>query len=472
MAGNISRGFGIDLDTTAFLMLEAAAVASGNTIVTRTPDGRPLPPAFNMALISKGAGFPRGALTMLLGPVTDIVLRAADMERHRGARATRNALEAALTSRREILARLEKHEAELRTAKSKNAKADSLVEQVLNGGRIDDGAIKQARADGFDFERADMLRIKIATDRKALDNAEAEVSVLQLAAAPGILADEPDWSSIGDLSQRAFDQSVLAVSFSSLGHLPLVTRKRMPGMARALMRTDLGKPGVNVIACGTAEVFAQVLATPAVREAGIFSTFAFVETTEPGTCDPGAIEAAGDDETWTRLCKSLFVKRMGGTQKVLLPDHEGLQVYAAFRAWCRQECPPALRAYFECWPDLCLHFALGRAILMGADSVAADYIQRAAEYLKSRLAATVLLIESLTTGETPEQQRQSRIDRVCRRLKNGPLTKRGIARTMHRQDYGVVEGMIDEAMHAGRIERRGDFFYPLNVSVSAAAASS
>jgi hypothetical protein len=129
-----------------------------------------------------------------------------------------------------------------------------------------------------------------------------------------------------------------------------------------------------------------------------------------------------------------------------------------------------LRFYFEAWPDLCLRFALIRSIIVKADAIAADYIERAAEYLKSRLAATALLIERLIADETPEQQRESRIERICRRLSNGPLTKRGIARTMHRQDYGVVEKMIAEALDAGRIERRGDFYYAVNVSVSASAA--
>jgi hypothetical protein len=126
--------------------------------------------------------------------------------------------------------------------------------------------------------------------------------------------------------------------------------------------------------------------------------------------------------------------------------------------------------FIESWPDLVLRLALGRAIITKADSIPADYVEWAAEHLKSKFPGMRGVIESLLIGETPEQQRESRIERICQKLTDGPLTRRGIARRMHRQDYSAVEKMIAEAMHARRVERRGDFFFAVNVNVSAAAA--
>jgi hypothetical protein len=470
IAANIARGFGIDVDTTMIFMAQAVALAAGSTVCVQSPNGRTLGPGFNSAIVSKGAGFPRGALMALISPVTDIVAKVCQERRERSAVVTNNLYEAALTTRQEIRNRIEKSETELRAVHAKNSRADRLGERIIQQGQAAPDEMAAYRATGCDFEAELNLQNSIARDHDTLNLVEADLQTLSLAAAPGILADERDWKSVPNLSENSFDAEVFALCFSGLTQLSLLNKREILKIACALTSSQTGRPGLNVIACSTAEAFSQVLSNTAVRNSGMFSTFAFLETTEPGNCDPSAIEAACRDETWRHLCKSLFFARMSRTQKVLLLDHDGFQGYGAFRAWCRQEIAPVLRPYFEAWPDLCLRLALICSIILKADAIRADSIQGAAEYLKSRLPAAERLVERLIADETPEQQRESRIDRICRRLSNGPLTKRGVVRRMHRQDYGVVEKMIAEAMDAGRIERRGDFFYALNVSVSASAA--
>ena len=470
IAENISKGFGIDADTTALLMAKAVAFAAGNTGTVQTPDGRPLGPGFNSAIISNGTGFLRGAFTTLISPVTDILCKACEQERERGTRATQNALEAILTSRHEIKNRILKGEAELRAVHANNVMADKSGGRIIEQGHARPEEMAAYRATGCDFEAELNLQSSLARDRETLKLVEGDLQTLRLATAPQILADERDWRSVPGLSENSFDAGVLALCFSRLTQLSLLSKSEISKIASSLMSSQIGRPGLNLIACAIGDVFSKVLAAPAVRDSGMFSTFAFLETTEPGTCDPSAIDAACNDESWRQLLKDLFVVRMSRTQKVLPLDHEGFQAYAAFRAWCRQEILPTLRPYFECWPDLSLRLALFRAIIVKADAIQAEDLHRATEYLKSRLTATGLLIERLIEDETPEQQRASRIERLCRKLIDAPLTKRGLVRRMHRQDYGAVERMISEAMEAGRIERRGDFFFAVNVSVSASAA--
>jgi len=216
MAGNISQGYGIDPDTTAFLMLEAAALASGKSIVVRTPAGRTLEPGFNLAVSSKGAGFPRGAFAELISPVADIVRKACGQERERGRGATRNAFEAMLTARHEIRARLKKYEADLRTVKAKNARAEKYFEQTGGECQMAPGEFDAIRAAGFNFDEETSLERNIALDREALDSVEVDLQTLRLAAVPGILADEPDLDSLPVLSEDSFDRSTLALCFSGL----------------------------------------------------------------------------------------------------------------------------------------------------------------------------------------------------------------------------------------------------------------
>ena len=76
--------------------------------------------------------------------------------------------------------------------------------------------------------------------------------------------------------------------------------------------------------------------------------------------------------------------RRARTQKVLLLDAGGFHAFTAFRAWCRQDCAPAVRPFLESWPTLCLRLALIQAIMAKHDSIAPEYVERAAEFLKSR----------------------------------------------------------------------------------------
>ena len=219
MAGNISRGFGVDLDTAALLMLEALAFASGNSTLIKTPEGRTLRPAFDLALISDGAGFLRGAVATLTSPIMDFVLRACEEECGRGVEAVRNALEAKATALHEIRQRVAKNERALGKVKTKNAKAENLVERLSHGGQMMPGEFAEVRATNYNFADQDGLEKNLASDRQNLPGVEAELQMLQLAAAPGILVDEPDWKSLPDLSQGSFDQLTMALSFSGVRQL-------------------------------------------------------------------------------------------------------------------------------------------------------------------------------------------------------------------------------------------------------------
>ncbi len=471
LAANISRGFGVDLDTAAFLIIDALAFASGNSILIKTPEGQMLRPAFNLALISNGAGFPRGALATLISPLLNFVATACAEECERGVEAVRNAVEAKATLLNEIQQRIAKNEQAFAKVKARNATANNVVDRISRGGQMLPGEFAKVQATPFNFSDQDTLENNLTTDYQAFPLVTAELQMLRLAAGPGIIVDEPDWNAIPELTEASFDKVAVALFFSGVRQLSLSRTAEMALIARALRATHPGKSEPNIIACAGAEVFTQVLANPAVRKSGMFSSFAFVETKETGDCDPAAIEAARGDGTWLRLCKAIFLTRVTRGQKVLELNHASFRAYAAFRAWWRQECPPAMRTSVECWPDLCLRMALTLAIVANTASVTLEQVDCAATFLKARLLPTISLIERLTSGETPEQQRESRIERICRKLNHGPLTKRGIVRTMHQQDYGVVDRMIAEAMQAGRMEQRGDFFYARNVSVSASAIS-
>ena len=470
LATNVAKGCGIDDNTTTLLVCAAVALASGNATMIWSPDGRALGPAFNLAIVSNGTGFPRGALMQLAGPVTGFVEDARKGRFERGAAATRVALEAAVTRRRELTNSIAQKEAELVDVKARNAAADAIGERTRQQTVITAEEMREYRATGFDFKGETTLETSLRHDRKTLQEAEALAQVLQVEAAPGIIADEPDWSAVPNLGKDSFDGSSLVVNSTGISLLCLMNRKQMAGLARALMGTRIGRPGPTVVACAPGGTFAQALAAPAVRSAGLFATFAFVESTDAGPGNPAAIHAAYADKGWPQLCRKLYLNRVRGLRRGMELDGAGFRAFSAFCAWCRQECPAAMLPFLESWPDLCLRLALIQALMADADSVTADYVLRAADYLRSRFAATCLLIEGLVAGESPAQQRESRIDRICRRLGNGPLTKRGIVRTMHRQDYGIVESMIAEALTAGRIERHGDFFCVSSVSVSASAS--
>jgi hypothetical protein len=148
------------------------------------------------------------------------------------------------------------------------------------------------------------------------------------------------------------------------------------------------------------------------------------------------------------------------------------------RKWVHDEqknCAPQIAPFLTILPDIALQLALGRAVMEGIPEgyfINGEFVERSVEFMKMLGRRQRILLERLVMAQTDDDVQEAMLEKVIRRLEmRGPLTKRGLARTLHNQNYLRIEPILDAAIDLGRIEKRGEFYHHRNVSVSASATS-
>lgn len=479
-ANRICDGFNLSLDAATLLMIQAVGFAAGNSVCIQTPEARVIGCSQSIALItSNNSSFPRGALMSLLAPVRSVVAEAAQSCNSRGLQGTKNIIEAAISERREIANSLAADRKELARARAKAQKADRNYDLFTASGSKDVTLVRAYCDNDFGPSREAQLQQSIDAKSERLSSIVATIEALQFQVAPHILADEPSWIDFPSLPERSFDGSVLGLIFapSSLLRLSAVSRGKVALITDALRRTELGQPGVNIIACAEENAFAQALSVPVVRDLGLFSDVVFIEADgDQRLPDSSAIHTIATNEAWRKFCVEKFGGRLGRSREVLVLDNNGFDQFVQFSGWCdefRASCTPRASAFFRSWPDLCLRIGLAHAIMANkakGKTLDAACVGVAAKFLRELAQKEKSLLERLLIEETPEERLLKQIECLYRRIvRCGPMTKRSIARGFHDQDYRLIEPLLAEAERRERIERRGDYFYALPASVSASA---
>ena len=466
----ISAGFGVSPDVAALLAIEAAAFASGDSQGVRIPDGRRLGPGFNLALVSAGNALEYGALTELLNPVK-LLLGSVfhDRELH-GPAATQIAYEEAVTKRDNLEKLIADQEAEMKCLTAANVRAEKLGAEMT--GRLDWKDLQKARDTGFNFDREYSLAVAIRNGRGELAKILEDIEVLELGAAPGILAMEPRWQDLTGLRARSFDRTVLATMFSpgKLREAALGGTRKIRENAVYFRESQFCGRGLNVVVQGTEHDYCRLFQSAAVSDCGLFATFLFVDS-PGGPCSPTAIRQVQANSHWRDRCWAMFDSRQkGDCNDVTLAD-DGFGIYNEFRRWCSEyPASPEFLQHIRSWPDLCMRLSLIIAILHGKSAIESALIQGVAEYLMAHASVMSGVLDRLSGTESLEYLLNQRIEKICRKLRNNPLTLRGIVRCFHSQDYAQVEASVAEGSRRGRIFQQDGVFFTTNVSVSASAA--
>ena len=99
-----------------------------------------------------------------------------------------------------------------------------------------------------------------------------------------------------------------------------------------------------------------------------------------------------------------------------------------------------------------------------------EYVEHAAGFLRRLGRRHRQLLDRLTVEQPEDEVIEQQIARLVQKLqRRGPLTKRGLVRCMHNQDYGRLEPVLVEGVKRGNIIQAGDLFRASAVSVSASA---
>lgn len=466
----ITAGFGVPADIAALLAIEAAAFASGDSHGVRIPDGRRLGPGFNLALVSAGNALEYGALTELLNPVKILVGGIFQHRELHGPAATQIAYEEAVTKRDNLEKLIANQEAELKALTAANARADKLSAEMT--GRIEPKHLQKVRDTGYDFEREPLLGASLCNNRKLLAEILEDIEVLEFGVAPGILAAEPHWNDLTGLRARSFDRTVLATMFSpgKLREAALGGTRKIRENAVYFRESQFSGRGLNLIVQGTEHDYCRLFQNAAITDCGLFATFLFVDS-PGGSCSSVAIREVQADSHWPDRCWAMFdVRQKGVCNDVTLAD-DGFGIFNEFRRWCAEyPAGPEFLQHIRSWPDLCMRLSLIIAILHGKSVIESALVEGVAKYLMAHASVMSGVLDRLSGAESPEYLLNQRLEKICRKLRNNPLTLRGIVRCFHSQDYAQVEATVAEGSRRGRIFQEHGVFFATNVSVSASAA--
>jgi hypothetical protein len=157
-------------------------------------------------------------------------------------------------------------------------------------------------------------------------------------------------------------------------------------------------------------------------------------------------------------------------------DEKGFAAFLEFRKWVRVErsfAHPEVVPFLSMLPDLCLQLALIRTAMAEApatEKMPGECVEQAAEFLRRIGRRHRELLERMVVEQPEEEILEQQVGRLVEKLgRRGPLTKRGIARCMHNQDYGHLEPILQQGLKRGDIIQAGNLFRVPPVSVSASA---
>ena len=464
----IAAESGINLDTAALLILEAHAVACGDLIQIRTPDRIDLSPSFHLALVSNGLAFARGALTRLIEPLLDDSEITKEQRDEKGIKQLKTLWEANLRDRSDLARSIAGIEAELAALDNPTTVMERIWATTNNPFNVEKLRERQQQ--------------QIAEDRARIAEIDEFIDRIGYYLHPDIIANEPRWRDLNSLATGSFDQNALALCFSNepceIQQMSPAERQRC---ADALKHAKRGKPGVTVIACADEVFYAALLSQRAVRNSGILHQFLFAEVSANVETDPISVDVRAVLEPFHALLMKQFDQRVIGTKqkrRICFPDERGRRADLDMRKWVHDEqknCAPQIAPFFTILPDIALQLALGRTVMEGMPEghfFNGEFVERSVEFLKVLGRRQRILLERLIMPQTDDEAQEAMIEKVIGRLKaRGPLTKRGLVRTFHHQDYGQVETFLNAAVTRGRVHQHGEFYHAQDVSVSASATS-
>ena len=467
VAADIASFSGINSDTADLVMLQAAGVASGNTIQARTPEMRDIGPSFNVGLVAPTLARPRGALIELLGHIPEQVKRAAHKKNILGIGA--EALKASWEMLQKEVVELEE---KLRTEQQSLADSSTLAGTMARMRSYGGGA---AGSFASDNPYAIQLRIDEAHQRRAEIGTQIDNLAFQLGF--GVLVDEPDWRELPKLAENSLDGTALAMCFANgPGGIASLSAKEREGCSRTLNAYRIQAPSVTVITCGTEAAYASVLSRKQSRESGILSEFLFIEAAAGAPDSTSLIPQTEALARWHELISKRWERRLALQNHacdLYQPEARGFAALIEFRKWVQREqsLSPDIAAHLAFLPDLPLRLAMVRASLTNAAGdliIPHEYVEHAAGFLRRLGRRHRQLLDRLTVEQPEDEVIEQQIAGLVRKLqRRGPLTKRGLVRCMHNQDYGRLEPVLVEGVKRGNIIQAGDLFRASAVSASA-----
>lgn len=469
LAEDMARYACINKDTAELLMSQSLALACGNTIKVRTPERRDLGPAFNLALVSPGFPMPRGALMELLGPIPDYVKFASEQMEVRGMETLKAQFEMKRNELREVEEALQKEESLQKEARESQETADfdAYMERLRMGPAL--GSYHPAA-----------IQAKILECKKRKGGILAIIDRLIFQLHHGVLVDEPEWRELPKLGEKSINRIAHAMCFANgPGSIADLTAQERTACSQTLNNNRIGAPSVTMVTSGTEGAYAGVLSTKAIRRSGILSGFLFVEAANEAPDSAMQMQETEALARWQQLVSKCFDRRLASQMHhcdLCVLDEKGFAAFLEFRKWVRVETSfahPEVEPFLSMLPDLCLQLALIRTAMAEApatEKMPGECVEQAADFLRRIGRRHRELLERMVVEQPEDEILEQQVGRLVEKLgRRGPLTKRGIARCMHNQDYGRLEPILQQGLKRGDIIQAGNLFRVPPVSVSASA---
>ena len=469
LAADIARSSCINEDVAELLMCQSLGVASGNSVQVRTPEFRDIGLSFNLALVSSGFPMPRGALMQFLGPIPELVRLANDLMKDAGMGI--EALKVSLGQLRE----------ELREVEETLPKEESaLVHSKTPAGEMARGMSSNYGA-GPSHYTPNAIEARINAVKQRRDKILCAIDTLIFKLRSGILVDEPNWRELPKLGDGSLDETVMAMSFAK-GPADIfnLSAKDRTACAETLNGNRIEARAVTAITCGPESVYADVLSQKTIRESDLLAGFLFIDVGNESEDPPSVLRETDALSKWHNLIGKCWERRIEFQNRrcdLYRPDARGFTAYVEFRKWVEREqgYSPDISSYLSMLPDLCLRLAMARASISNAAGdliIPHEYVEHAADFLRRIGRRHREILVRLTAGQPEVELIEQQIGRLVAKLeRRGPLTMRGLARSMHNQDYGHLEPILKQGLKRGNIIQAGNLFRVPSVSVSPSAAA-
>jgi hypothetical protein len=234
-----------------------------------------------------------------------------------------------------------------------------------------------------------------------------------------------------------------------------------------------------VITSGDESTYASVLRSKPIRESGILNEFLFVEAGLESPVVPALMNPEGPLERWQQMITQRFEARIAAQKaerRIHLLDNRGLHAYVEMRKWIQIEKSFArleVAPFLSSLADLCLKLALIRTAMGDAPeclTIPGEAVEHCAEFVRVLGRRQRELLERLVTAQPDEELIEQEVGQLVHKLeRSGPLTKRGLARRYHHQDYARLEPLLEHGLRHGNIRQHGNLFSVPNVSVNVSA---
>lgn len=147
--------------------------------------------------------------------------------------------------------------------------------------------------------------------------------------------------------------------------------------------------------------------------------------------------------------------------------------FLELRRWCRQftsGLSAELRPHFAHWPGMAARVALGLGIMNEAitgNTLPECFVAAAWEFARQYAPIQAALLEKFHTGDSKAVETERQVQRLLQKVRaKGPLSLRSLVRSYDRQDYGLIEERLRQAVERGLVKQRGPLFFAASVSDS------